>query len=134
MALTPIEQVRLMVGDTQASPFYPQLTDDEIQFFLDQNNQSVPEAARWAASSLMFTIAGYNIREQTGDILVWNEYAKNYLAALKLLLTNPLNPIPSGLMPWSANSGCPSKLLTIQVCDDDDRCCTTGCDSSGKTF
>jgi hypothetical protein len=143
MALTPVEQVNLLIGNTLGNPFYPIFSEEEIQQFLDLNNQNVYQAARMAAISASFTISGYNTREQTGDILVWNDYAKNYLAALGNFINNPTVLIPMGLMPWSANS-CPSKLMNIEVCDGDicreAECCETGCTtgcgctSCGETF
>ena len=142
MAMTPVEQVNLLIGNVPSNPFYPIFSDVEIQQFLDLNNQNVYQAARMAAISASFTISGYNTREQTGDILVWNDYAKNYLAALGNFINNPTVLIPMGLMPWSANS-CPSKLMNIEVCDGDNCreavCCETdcGCDSChavGETF
>lgn len=142
MALTPVEQVRLLIGDIASNPFYPIYSDVEIQQFLDLNNQNVYAAARMAAISASFTIAGYSSRERTGEIEVWNDYAKNYLAALGNFINNPTTLIPMGLMPWSANK-CPSKLMSIEVCDGDNcreaTCCETGCGcddchTAGETF
>lgn len=142
MALTPIEQVNLLIGNTISNPFYPIFSDEEIQQFLDLTNQNVYQAARMAAISASFTISGYSSRERTGDIEVWNDYAKNYLAALGNFINNPTVLIPLGLMPWSANT-CPSKLMNIEVCDGDAckeaACCAEsgtgcGCSSCGDTF
>jgi len=130
MALTPVQQVNLLIGNVPSNPFYPIFTDEEIQQFLDLTNQNVYAAARMAAISASFTIAGYSSRERTGDIEVWNDYAKNYLAALGNFINNPTFIIPPGLFPWSANK-CPSKLMNIEVCDGDNcresACCETGC-------
>ena len=130
MALTLIEQVRTLVGDSTGSPFYPLLTDDQYQNFLDMTNNNVFAAARWAAISISFVVAGWNTRETTGDLTVYNEYGKNYLASLGNLINSPGLLIPSGLFPWSANK-CPSKLMSIEVCDGDACreaiCCETGC-------
>lgn len=130
MALTPVEQVRLLIGDILSNPFYPIYSEEEIQQFLDLTNQNVHAAARMAAISASFTIAGYSSRERTGEIEVWNDYAKNYLAALGNFINNPTALIPMGLMPWSANK-CPSRLMSIEVCDGDNcreaTCCETGC-------
>lgn len=142
MALTPVEQVNLLIGNTPANPFYPIFSNEEIQQFLDMANQNVYQAARMAAIAASMTIAGYNTREETGDILVWNDYAKNYLAALANFINNPAFIIPPNLFPWSANS-CPSKLMNIEVCDGDNckeaACCETGCGcdschAAGTTF
>lgn len=144
MALTPVEQVRLLIGDIPSNPFYPLYTDEEIQQFLDLTNQNVFQAARLAAISASFTVAGYSTRERTGDIEVENNYAKNYLSALGNFINNPTFIIPPGLFPWSANK-CPSKLMSIEVCDGDNcreaTCCGTDsgcgcndCHAAGETF
>lgn len=130
MALTPVQQVNLLIMNVPSNPFYPIFSDEEIQQFLDLNNQNVYAAAKMAAISASFAIAGYSTRERTGDIEVENNYSKNYLTALGNFINNPSTLIPMGLMPWSANK-CPSKLMSIEVCDGDNCreaiCCETGC-------
>lgn len=142
MALTPVEQVRLLIGDVEGSPFYKLFEDSEIQGFLDMTNQDVFAAARLAAISASFQLAGWNTRERTGQIEVWSSLATQYLKALDYLINNPGTLIPSGLFPWSANT-CGSKLMSIEVCDGDNckeacECaCDTGCAcncAAGPTF
>lgn len=130
MALTPVQQVNLLIMNVPSNPFYPIFSEEEIQQFLDLNNQNVYAAAKMAAISASFAIAGYSTRERTGDIEVENNYSKNYLTALGNFINNPSTLIPMGLMPWSANK-CPSKLMSIEVCDGDNCresiCCEVGC-------
>lgn len=139
MALTPVETVRLLIGDVPSSPFYQLFTDEEIQQFLDLNNQNVFAAARMAAISASFQLAGWSTRERTGDLEVWSSLSTQYLKALDYLINNPSTLIPDGLFPWSANS-CSSKLMSIEVCDGDAcreaECCEVGCgcSSCGDTF
>lgn len=147
MALTPIQQVRILIGDVPTSPFYQLFTDDEIQFFLDQNNGNVQLAARMAAISASFQLAGWSTRERTGDIEVWSSLSTAYLAALKNLIDNPIDSLPNGMMPWAggiswadvcANNHNPDnvrpKLSQIKTCDCDDRC-NCGCsDTFGVEF
>lgn len=83
MALTPIESLRLLVGDTEASYFYPILTDEQYQYFLEYYNNNMRRAAVAAARSIAFTITSFPTREKTGEVERWNEYAKQYLALLK---------------------------------------------------
>lgn len=143
MALTPVDQVRLLIGDVPSSPFYQLFTDEEIQFFLDQNNGNVLLAARMAAISASFQLAGWSTRERTGDIEVWSSLSTQYLAALKNLIDNPIVNLPNGMMPWAggiswadvcANNSNPDnvrpKLTQIKTCDYDDQC---GC-GCGDTF
>lgn len=143
MALTPVQQVRLLIGDVPTSPFYQLFTDEEIQGFLDLTNQNIFAAARLAAISASFQLAGWSTRERTGDIEVWSSLSTQYLKALDYLISNPGTLIPDGLMPWSANTCANSKLMNIEVCDGDNckeaSCCETGCGcdschASGETF
>lgn len=103
MALTPIEQVRVLCGDTEGSPFYQMLDDDEIQFFLDINGQNVMAAARQAAVSISLQLAGWTSRERVGDIEVWSNLSTAYLKALENLI-NDKSPgnLPNGLMPYAS--------------------------------
>lgn len=147
MALTPIEQVRLLIGDVPSSPFYQLFTDDDIQFFLDQNNGNVQLAARMAAISASFQLAGWSTRERTGDLEVWSSLSTQYLKALQNLIDNPVVNLPNGMMPWAggiswadvcANNSNPdnvrSPLTQIKTCDCDDRCgCGCG-DGFGVEF
>lgn len=131
MALTPIEQVRVLCGDTEGSPFYQMLSDDEIQFFLDINGQNVMAAARQAAISISLQLAGWTSRERVGDIEIWSNLSNAYLKALENLI-NDKSPgnLPNGLMPYAAgiswedfcaNNANPdnirSPLTKIKVCD-----------------
>lgn len=131
MALTPIEQVRVLCGDTEGSPFYQMLSDDEIQFFLDINGQNVMAAARQAAISISLQLAGWTSRERVGDIEIWSNLSNAYLKALENLI-NDKSPgnLPNGLMPYAsgiswedfcANNANPdnirSPLTKIKICD-----------------
>lgn len=143
MALTPIEQVRLLIGDVPSSPFYQLFTNDEIQFFLDQNNGNVQLAARMAAIAASFQLAGWNTRERVGDEEIWNSLSTQYLKALQNVIDNPIINLPNGMMPWAggiswadvcANNSNPdnvrSPLTKIKTCDCDNKC---GC-GCGDTF
>ena len=125
MALTPVEEVRFLIGLGPTSPFADLVSDEEIQWALDRTNGNVILAARLVAISLSFQLAGYNTREKVGDEEIWNSVSTSYLAALKNFITDPTVLIPNGLMPWSANS-CPSKLMSIEICDGD--ACKEACD------
>ena len=131
MALTDIETVRLLIGDIPTSPFYQLFDDESIQQFLDLNGGNVRQAARMAAIAASMQLAGWNTRESTGDISVWNELSTAYLKALDNFINDSSSAsIPNGLMPyasgisWSdmcANNANPdnvrSPLTQIKVCD-----------------
>jgi len=139
MALTPIESVRLLIGDIPGSPFYPLYTDEQIQEFLDLSNQNIQQAARLAAISASFILAGWSTRERTGDIEVWNSLSTQYLKALENVINNPILELPNGMMPYAggiswadvcANNQNPdnvrSRLTQIKTCDSDDECSSCG--------
>ena len=131
MALTDVETVRLLIGDTATSPFYQLFTDEEIQQFLDLNGGNVRQAARMAAIAASMQLAGWNTRETTGDISVWNELSTAYLKALDNFINDSSSAsIPNGLMPYASgiswvdvntNNANPdnvrSPLTQIKVCD-----------------
>lgn len=137
--MDPIMAVRLLIGDVEGSPFYMLFSDEEIQFFLDQNGGNVQLAARMAAIAASFQLAGWNTRERVGDEEIWNSLSTQYLKALQNLIDNPISSIPNGMMPWAggiswsdvcANNSNPdnvrSPLTQIKTCDCDDRC-NCGC-------
>ena len=131
MALTDVEVVRLLIGDTPTSPFYQLFTDEEIQQFLDMNGGNVMQAARMAAIAASMQLAGWTTRERTGDIEVWSSLSTQYLKALENLINDSSSAsIPNGLMPYAsgiswadmcANNANPdnvrSPLTQINVCD-----------------
>ena len=131
MALTDVEVVRLLIGDTPTSPFYQLFTDEEIQQFLDLNGGNVRQASRMAAIAASMQLAGWNTRETTGDISVWNELSTAYLKALDNFINDSSSAsIPNGLMPYASgiswvdvntNNANPdnvrSPLTQIKVCD-----------------
>lgn len=127
MALDPIMSVRLLIGDVPSSPFYQLFTDEQIQQFLDMTNQNVYAAARLAAISASFQLAGWSSRERVGDIEVWSSLSTQYLKALDYLINNPDTIIPSGLFPWSANTSPCNKLMDIEICDGDNCKDVCGC-------
>jgi len=136
--MEPIEIVRLRIGDTENSPFYPQLTDEQIQYYLDLHNGNVIAASADAALAVLLGISGNPIRERVGDVEVWRS-ADAYLAALKFIISNPSNALPNGLMPWSGgiskeemclNDSNPDlvkfPLENIRTCDSDALCSPCG--------
>jgi len=131
MALTDVETVRLLIGDLPNSPFYQLFDDESIQQFLDLNGGNVRQAARMAAIAASMQLAGWNTRETTGDISVWNELSTAYLKALDNFINDSSSAsIPNGLMPYASgiswvdvntNNANPdnvrSPLTQIKVCD-----------------
>ena len=90
--LTPIEQVRLNVQDN--NPGFYMLSDDEIQFLLDESKGNVGRASIRAAQIILFKLAQQG--DETVDIfsLRGSKAAEAYRQALLLYITNPsLNPL-----------------------------------------
>lgn len=105
MAYTPeeekkIQQVRLLIGDTPSSPFYPLFQDEEIGDLLALNNWDVYKAAKMAAISASFQFAQMTYRERTGDIEVWNNVSLQYMKALDNLIKDDSFALPRGLKPY----------------------------------
>ena len=134
MALTPIEQVRFLIGLGPNSPFDSYITDEEIQWALDMKNGNVIQAAKLVAVSLSMQLTGTPSRERVGDIEVWNNVSTAYLKALGNFIKDPSYLIPDGLMPWYGSKDSCSKLLNIQVCDHEDSCGCTSCKAFGSRF
>ena len=99
-----IALLRLLIADTEKSPFYPLFSQEELQQLLNLAGGDVRKASVTAAISASMTLGAYNSREQIGDLVIVNDYAKNYAAALKHLITNPSFLIPDNLVPWSDTS------------------------------
>lgn len=130
-----VEYVRLLIGDTKTSPFYPVFSDDEYEMAIKRNNRDLRTAAISLAISASFQLSSWNTRERTGSIEVWSSLGTNYLKALQFFVDNEGKRIPSGLMPWLAGTdireACeirsdpnyPKNALTnIYICDEDKPC------------
>lgn len=101
MALTDVELVNLSIGNTPSNPYYPILSEVEVQSILDSVDGDVHLAVKKAASNASFVVISIPNREKIGDIEMWNEYSKNYLLALRNLLEDNSYTLPKGLMPYA---------------------------------
>lgn len=106
MAVTPemITAVRLEVADND--PALPILSDDEITYLLNKQNESIRKASLDAARIILLKLS------QVGDEVVGmmsvkgSKVAEQYRLSLELYLKNPnLNPILGGLVTWTDNDG-----------------------------
>ena len=92
MALSPIDQVRLLVQDNTPGLYI--LCDDDVQFFLERNNNNVTRAAMDAAKSILLALSARG--DHTVDIfsVKGSKAAESYRLALQLFLKDPsLNPV-----------------------------------------
>lgn len=98
---TKILQVRLMVGDSPSSPFYPLFQDEEIAQFLDMNGWRVRPSIRMAAIAASMQFAQFTYRERSGDIEVWNNISIQYQKALEnIIAESSTAALPDGLKPY----------------------------------
>lgn len=104
MALTLVEQVRWRYGDTTVNPFYPILSDDEIEDSLERYNNNLDATVQECAQAASFYMACRNNREYVGDVEIWNEAAKNYKDVLKVLISSFKGKIPNGVLPYAAGT------------------------------
>lgn len=95
--------VRILVGDTPGSIFYPIMSDEDITAILKFENWNVLRAARRVAISIAFQLTSTSTRERSGDIEVWNSSAMEYQRVLNQFLdeSNGAN-LPSDLIPYAA--------------------------------
>jgi len=93
MAITPIQEIRLAVGDTD--PALPLLTDEVYQFYLDKQNQSTARASMDAARAILMYMAQRS-SDSSVDIFSFKDSKAcvAYMDALKMFLRDPsLNPL-----------------------------------------
>lgn len=101
MALSDIEIVNIAIGNTRQNPYYPVLTEEEVEAILDSVDGDVLLATKKAAQAAMFVVISIPSREKIGDIEIWNEYSANYLSALKQVVSDSSYTLPKGLMPYA---------------------------------
>jgi hypothetical protein len=112
--------VRYGVGDVPNNIFYPLIPDDAYEGFLTRTNNDISQSTKLAAVSISFMIAGWNSREQVGDLSITNDFARNYLRVLQTYLSTPsMIVIPQGLFPWSGAVDTSNKLLDFNFCGED---------------
>lgn len=88
MALADIQKVRLEVGLSGEAASV--LTDDEIQYFLDKYNNNIKKSSLDVAKTVLFIVSSI-VHERSGtELEIWGHtWFENYMAALKLYLSNP---------------------------------------------
>lgn len=88
MALTDIEKLKLEIGLIgEASDI---LSDEELTYFLEKNNNSIRKAGLDAAKTVLFVLSQL-IHERSGSELeIWGHtWFENYMKTLKLYLSDP---------------------------------------------
>ncbi len=101
MAFTDIEKVRIEVADTDIN--FPILSDDEYEYLLEKNNNSIRASGIDAARIILMKLS-INSSDQVVDIFSIKsaKAAEQYREALKLYLKSPdLNPLMNTAMPYA---------------------------------
>lgn len=94
-----IDLVRLLVGDTEGSVFYPIMSDEDYYKILEFYKWDVRKASRQIAISIGLILTQTSTRERTGDIEVWNSAATEYGKALRAFLDDEVN-LPDRIRPY----------------------------------
>lgn len=96
MALTTIEQVRLLIQDN--SPGLYLISDEELDFLLERNNDSVNRTSLEAAKIVLLNLSMRG--DESVDIfsLKGSKAAEQYRLALQMFIKDPsLNPVYQNL-------------------------------------
>lgn len=124
MALTNIEKVRVLIQDNGKLPFLDEgtyiLQDEEIEMFLELQNDDLLQAARMAAYSCALFISTVSTKELYGDVEVWSEASRQYLKALQAFTSDKslISVIPKGVMPYAAGVSVNDYLNSINDPDN----------------
>lgn len=86
VALSEIDIVRLRIADTASSPFYPLLSDEDIEYCLEANYGNITAAVQLAATCAYGQVSKIPIRERVGDVEVWNNVSKAYKDFLDIII------------------------------------------------
>ncbi len=118
MALTPIQQVRMLIQDN--SPGLYILSDDEIQFFIDGSGGNTSRASLEAAKVILFKLALQSVDEKVDILSISGSKAsEQYRLALMLYLKDPgLNPVLSNLKGWVGGISRTEMALNDSVADN----------------
>ena len=101
MALTPTQQIRLLIQDVTPGLYI--ISDEELDFLLERNNNNVNRASVEAARIVLFNLSMRG--DESVDIfsLKSSSSAKSYMEALKMYINNPaLNQIGNNIQGYAS--------------------------------
>lgn len=88
MALTDVQKIKLEIGLFGEAEDI--LTDDEISYFLEKNNNNIKKACLDAAKTVLFYLAQLIHERSTADLEMWNHtWYENYMRTLEMYINNP---------------------------------------------
>ena len=101
MALTLTQQVRLNIQDNTPGLYI--LSDDEITYLLERNNDNVNRASVEAARIVLFNLSMRNDESVDVFSIRSSQSAKAYMEALKLYIRDPnLNQIGNNIQGYAS--------------------------------
>ena len=88
MSLTPVQQIRLLIQDVTPGLYI--ISDEELEFLLERNNNNINRASVEAARIVLFNLS-MNATDSVVDVfsLKSSTSAKAYIEALKMYINNP---------------------------------------------
>lgn len=88
MALTDVQKIKLELGLFGEADDI--LTDDEISYFLEKNNNNIKKACLDTAKTVLFYLAQLIHERSTADLEMWNHtWYENYMKTLEMYINNP---------------------------------------------
>ena len=88
MAFTDIEKIRIEIGLVNEAADI--LSDEELTYFLEKNNNSIKRASLDAAKTVLFILSQLVHERTSADLEIWNHtWFENYMKSLQLYLNNP---------------------------------------------
>lgn len=137
--IAAIRMVRLMIGDSPGSPFYPLFDDDEIASVLEYNKWNIRKATRQMAIAASMNFSQMVYRERTGDIEVWNNVSIQYQKALENIIKGSvddfgtLRPYFGGIDWCTVNkyNNHPDNVRSPLAQINQSECCSTEWDGRG---
>ena len=101
MSLSPTHQIRLLIQDVTPGLYI--ISDEELEFLLERNNDNVNRASVEAARIVLFNLAQKS--DESIDIfsIRGSQAAKAYMEALKLYIRDPnLNQIGNNIQGYAS--------------------------------
>ena len=101
MALSPVQQIRLMIQDNTPGLYI--ISDEELEFLLERNNDNVNRASVEAARIVLFNLSMRNDESVDVFSIRSSQSAKAYMEALKLYIRDPnLNQIGNNIQGYAS--------------------------------
>ena len=135
MALSPIQQIRLLTQDNAIGYYFT--TDEEIQFFLDRNAQNINRTSVEVAKVILLQLSMWSANE-TVDIFSVSGGAKaaeQYRLSLQMFIRDPsLNPLYNGIGAYAGGMSLSDMQANNSISDNNIICTPLMPDTTTSTF